>query len=94
MIPDIRDIVIIVYGIIGIIVFILWSVLAVLLMIRTRPLLNNLEKTSANLKEMVDNIRVKVIDPAAQFMAMIMGIKQIVEFFKQFFKRDEGGSNG
>ena len=94
MIPDIRDIVIIIYGIVGIIVFILWSVLAIWLMIRTRPLLSNVEKTAVNVKEMVDNVRQKVIDPAAQFMAMIMGIKQIVEFFKQFFKRDEGGSNG
>lgn len=43
---------------------------------------------------MVDNVRQKFIDPATQFMAIIMGVKQIVEFFKQFFKRDEGGSNG
>ena len=93
-IPDLRDIIIIIYGIFGIIVFITLLVLAAWLYNRTRKILDNIETTSGEIKNMVVNIKEKFIDPATQFMTMIMGLRQIIEVIKQFFQRDQGGSNG
>lgn len=90
-IPDIRDLIIIIYGIIGIIVLILWAILGIWLFRRIRPILDNVEVTSGNIRNMVGTIKEKFVDPAAQFMAMIMGFKQIVEVIKQLFRKRQGG---
>ncbi len=92
-IPDIRDLIIIIYGVIGIIALILWTILGIWLFRRARPILDNVQATSGNIRNMVENIKEKIIDPAAQFMAMIMGVRQIIEFIKQLFKKGQGGSN-
>ena len=92
-IPDFRDLIIIIYGIIGIIALILWTILGIWLFRRARPILDNIQTTSGNVKNMVESIKEKIVDPAAQFLAMFMGIRQIIETIKQFFKKEQGGSN-
>jgi hypothetical protein len=91
--PDIRDLVIIIFGSLGIIVLILGTILGIWFYRRTRPILDNIEATSINLRNVVDTVKEKFVDPAAQFMAMIMGFKQIIEVIKQFFKKRQGGSD-
>ncbi len=92
-IPDFRDLIIIICGIIGILVLIFWTILGIWLFRRVRPILDNVQTTSSTVRNMVDTIKEKFVDPAAQFMAMIMGLRQIVELVKQFFKKGQGGSN-
>jgi hypothetical protein len=89
--PDIRDLVIIICGCLGIIALIVWTILGIWLFRRTRPILDNIETTSGNIRNMVDTIKEKFVDPAAQFMAMILGFKQIVEVIKQLFRKRQGG---
>jgi L-asparagine transporter-like permease len=88
-IAGMRDIIIIIYGIIGIIVLIIVAVLGIMLYRRAQTILNNVQSTSESVKEMVANIKEKFVDPATQFMAMIMGIKQMVALVGKLFKKGQ-----
>lgn len=103
-----RDLVICILGVITIAVLVLIAVLAYSLYRRSRSLLatvdsicqransilDTIESTSETVQGIVSDIREAVVDPVAQIIAIIQGIRQGIGLVNKFFKKEEEAENG
>jgi hypothetical protein len=103
-----RDLFICILGVITIVVLIFIAVLAYslyrrsqyligtveLLCERANSILDNLETTSETMRGIASNIKQAVVDPVAQIIAIIQGIRQGISLVNKFFKKEEEQGNG
>jgi hypothetical protein len=88
-----RDLIIVIYGFLGIIVLILVVILAILIYKKTRTVLNSIQRTTDDVKQVVDTIKKEFVDPLVQAMAIVQGIKQGLNMISKLFGKDKGGTN-
>lgn len=89
-----RDLIIVIYGFLGIIVLIFVVIIAILIYKKTRTVLNSIQATTDEVKQVVDTIKTEFIDPVVQAMAVVQGIKQGISTISKLFRKDQGGKNG
>ena len=83
-----RDLIIVIYGFLGIIVLIFIVILAVLIYKKTRTVLNSIQATTNEVKQIVDTIKTEFVDPVVQAMAVVQGIKQGISTISKLFRKD------
>ena len=88
-----RDIIICLTGLVATGVLIFIAILLYRLYHRTRAILDSLESTSTTMKGMTSFVGDEVLKPVVNVLAMAQGVRQGVETFTGFFKKQEGGKN-
>jgi len=83
-----RDLIIVIYGFLGIIVLIFVIIIAILIYKKTRTVLNSIQATTNEVKQIVDTIKTEFVDPIAQAMAVVQGIKQGISTISKLFRKD------
>lgn len=89
-----RDLVIIISGLIVTCVVIFLAVLAYLLYSRARSFLDSVVAVATTAREITAVVKDEVVNPLVQFTALIKGICQGVDAVSRFFKKQEGGRDG
>jgi predicted PurR-regulated permease PerM len=89
-----RDLIIVIYGFLGIIVLIFVIIIASLIYKKTRTVLNSIQATTNEVKQIIDTIKIEFVDPIVQAMAVVQGIKQGISTISKLFRKDQGGKNG
>jgi len=84
-----RDLVIIIWGVIGTIALVFICVIAYLFFRRTISLIESADTVVAKVSDIVNYAEKEVIRPVSQFGAMIQGIVQGVDLFKNVFRKKE-----
>ena len=88
-----RDLVICIFGLVATGVLIFVAVLAYLLYRRTRPILDSIKATSANIQGISSSVVNQVAKPLIEVAAIIQGVRQGIATVTKFFKKKEGGSD-
>jgi uncharacterized protein YoxC len=83
-----RDLIIVIYGFLGIIVLIIVIIIAVLIYKKTRKVLDSIQATTNEVKQIVDTIKTEFVDPIVQAMAVVQGIKQGISTISKLFRKD------
>lgn len=86
-----RDLIICIYGIIGILALILFSVFVVLFYRKAKLVMSSVQNTTDSVNEVVRTVKADFVSPAVQMMAMVQGIKQIANIINSFFKKEQRG---
>ncbi|HEX7364000.1 MAG TPA: hypothetical protein VF366_02410 [Dehalococcoidia bacterium] len=91
-----RDLVICISGLIVMVVVIFIAILAFLLFRKVRPILDNVQATTATVREVTYTVKEELVKPVLQFSTLIRGITQGIELVSRLFKKEEheGGCNG
>ena len=74
--------------ILGIIVLILIIILAILIYKKTKSVLNSIQNTTNEVKQVVDTIKTEFVDPLVQIMAIVQGVKQGLSMISKLFRKD------
>jgi len=102
-----RDLIICILGVITIAVLILFAVLVYsiyrksqyllatidLICERANSILDNIESTTETVHGIVSNIKEAVVNPVAQIIAIIQGIRQGINLVSNLFKKEEDTKN-
>jgi uncharacterized membrane protein len=83
-----RDLIIVIYGFLGIIVLIVVIILVALIYKKIRVVLNSIQNTTDEVKQVVDTIKTEFVDPLVQAMAVVQGIKQGLAMISKLFRKD------
>lgn len=89
-----RDLVIIISGLIITCVVIFLAVLAYLLYNRAKSFMDSVGSVATTVREITAVVKDEVVSPVVQFTALIRGICQGVETVSRLFKKQEGGRDG
>jgi len=95
-----RDLVICIFGLVAAIVVIFLAVLSYICYKKIKRVLESAESVSVSAKgivsdvrESIDTVKEEAMSPLIQLMAIVQGVRQGMEVFNRFFKKDEGGSD-
>jgi len=95
-----RDLVICILGLVVVIVFILFAILSYVIYRKIRPILDSAGSISTSAKgivsdvrESIDTVKEEAMSPLIQLVAVIQGVRQGIDVFNKFFKKDQGGSD-
>ena len=88
-----RDLVICIFGIGATVVLIFMGVLALMLYLKIKPILDSSKATVKTVENISSCVEEEVARPLAQIVAFIQGITQAVSLFGRFSKKKEGGRN-
>ena len=84
-----RDLVIVIWGLVGTIAFIFICIIIYRFYTRTMSLLESADLVVAKVGDVIDYADREVIRPVTQFGTMIQGIIQGISLFKDIFKKKE-----
>jgi hypothetical protein len=84
-----RDLIIVVWGIIGILASIIISIVIILMYKQTTTLVESAKLVVERVGDIVDYTDEELIQPLTQFGSVIKGIARGVSFVSRFFKKKE-----
>ncbi|MCX6004563.1 MAG: hypothetical protein NT082_02670 [Chloroflexi bacterium] len=84
-----RDLVIVVWGLVGTIALVFISIIVYLFYKRTMSLLESADLVVSKVGEIVDYADKEVIKPVMQFGTIVQGIVQGMDFISNIFKKKE-----
>ncbi len=84
-----RDLVICIFGLGATVVVIFLAVLAFLLYLRVRPILDSVKTTTKTVENISSCVEEEVVKPLAQVAAFVQGIRQAVSLVGRFTKKKE-----
>lgn len=84
-----RDLVICIFGLGATLVVIFLGVLALLLYLRLRPILDNVRKTTQTVQNFTSRVEEEVAGPMARVVSFIQGIRAAVGMVGRFTKNKE-----
>ncbi|HIE17384.1 MAG TPA: hypothetical protein EYP71_04235 [Dehalococcoidia bacterium] len=90
-IEQLRDLVIIISGLVVTCVFVLIAVLFFLLYNRVRSVLTSVEAITATVREVTSAVKDEVVSPIVRLASFIGGLCQGVDTISSFFKKQKGG---
>ena len=95
-----RDLTIVILGVVAIIAIIFLAVVVYVIYKKIKRILDSAESVSvsakgivADVKESIDSIKEEAMSPMIQLMSIVQGVRQGMDVFNKFFKKDEGGSH-
>ena len=89
-----RDLIIVIFGLVAMGVLIFLSVLLYSVYRRTNSILDSMETTSKTIEGICSYAGGEVVKPLMQVVAFIQGIRQGINAISKFFKKKKGGGNG
>jgi len=89
-----RDLAIVILGFGVTIVVIFIGILAFMLYLKLRPILDSAKSTVKRVENISATVEEEVSRPLAQLAAFVQGVRQAVSLFSGFARRKEGGRNG
>lgn len=84
-----RDLVIVILGILGIGATIISLVLLIVIYRKVIPILNSVRDTTSNLRDASSTFYKNVVEPIARLQGLIAGIRRTVEFISSITKKGE-----
>lgn len=84
-----RDLVVCVFGLGATVAVIILVVLALILFVKIRPILNSIKATTKTVENISSCVEEEVARPLAQVAAFVQGIRQAVSMVNRFTKRKE-----
>jgi predicted PurR-regulated permease PerM len=93
-IEGLRDLIICIYGIIGIFVLIFISVIVMMLYKKIQNLMNTVKSTTENVNHIVDTVKAEFVRPVLQITTIFHGIKQIASLVNSIFKKSGEEQHG
>lgn len=91
VIAIIRDIVIIVWGVLGILMFLVVILVALSIFRSLRPILNNVRGTTGEVRAATRLVTDAIIRPAVPVISFYTGVRQGVRVLRRFGRRRGGG---
>jgi hypothetical protein len=88
-IENLRDLIIVIFGISATLVALVMAILAFILYARISPVIKSIERTSGTVERIVSSMEEAVAGPIAQVIGFIQGIKNALGLVKKFTKREE-----
>ena len=88
-----RDLVIVIYGVVGAIVFIFLAVLASLFFRRTMAILESIEVMAATIEEIAAYAEYEVVKPIIRVANILKVLNQGIDLVGKFFKKREAGKD-
>lgn len=95
-----RDLAICILGLVAILAIIFITIIVFVLYRKVKRIMDSAESISvsakgivADVRESVDSVKGEVLSPVIQLMAIVQGVRQGMDVFGKFFKKEEGGSN-
>jgi hypothetical protein len=82
-----RDLIIVIWGIIGILASIIVSIVIILMYKQTTTLVESAKVVVERVGDIVDYTDEQLIQPLTQLGSMIRGVAQVVNFVSRLFKR-------
>lgn len=89
-----RDLIIVIFGLVATGVLIFLTVLLYSVYRRIRPILDSVKTTSKTIEGICSYAGDEVAKPLMQVVAFIQGIRQGINVISKFFKKKKGGGNG
>lgn len=86
-----RDLIICIYGIIGILLCIFILVIGVILYKKITIILNSVKTTTERIDNIVISVKQNVVEPVLSITAFLQGIKQILNSITNLFRKSEVG---
>lgn len=88
-IENLRDLIIVIWGIVGIIAVSAIVVLAFMFYSKVKPILNSVKKTTDTVARITASVEEAVIKPIAQIMSFMQGIRSALNMVKKFTGKGE-----
>ena len=89
-----RDLAIVILGFGVTIVVIFIGILALMMYLKLKPILNSAKSTAKRVENISATVEEEVSRPLAQLAAFVQGVRQAVSLFSGFAKRRQGGRDG
>ena len=89
-----RDLILVIFGLVATGVLIFLSVLLYSFYRRTNSILDSMASISRTMQEISSYAGDEVAKPLMQVVAFIQGIRQGINVISKFFKKKKGGKNG
>jgi len=84
-----RDLMIIIFCIVGSLALALLTVLAFLFYFRLKPLIDSVKKTAGTIAKITSGVNTETAGPLAQVASFVQGCRQAIDTAKRFFRKDE-----
>ncbi len=88
-IENLRDLIIIIWGIVGIIATFVIVFLAFMFYSRLKPILDSVKKTTDTVARITSRVEEAVVKPIAQIMSFMQGIRNALNLVKKFTGKGE-----
>jgi len=86
---EFRDLIIVIFGIGGLLALIIMVLLAFLLYYRLKPILDSVKETTKTVQRITSSVEEAVVKPIAQITSFIQGIRNALGLVKRFTNREE-----
>ena len=86
-----RDLAIVILGLGVTIVVIFIGILALMMYLKLKPILNAAKSTAKRVENISATVEEEVSRPLAQLAAFVQGVRQVASLFSGFAKRRQGG---
>ncbi|MCX7912468.1 MAG: hypothetical protein N2506_05860 [Dehalococcoidales bacterium] len=84
-----RDVVICIFGLSATAAFIIFVVLALLLYLRLKPVIDSMRTVSNTVAKVTSAVETELAGPLAQLISFVQGIRQAVSLTRRFFSGEE-----
>lgn len=84
-----RDLTIVIYGLVGTIFLIIAGIMAFALFNRLKVILDSLKVTSSNIQEISTVAREQIVSPILQVGSLFQGITRWIELISGYFKKSK-----
>jgi hypothetical protein len=88
-IENLRDLIIVIYGVTATVGTIILVILALVLYSRLKPILDSIRKTTATIARITSSVEDVVAKPLAQIKSFVQGIRNAMCLVKKFTGREE-----
>jgi hypothetical protein len=82
-----RDLIICIYGIVGIIVLIFLSIIGAMLYRKVQAVMTTVKSTTENVNSIVTTVKSDFVGPVLQITSVVHSIRQIVSLINSIFKK-------
>jgi hypothetical protein len=88
-IENLRDLIIVIYGVTATVGTIIIVILALVLYSRLKPILDSIRKTTATIARITSSVEEAVAKPLAQVISFVQGIRNALGLVKRFTGRED-----
>jgi hypothetical protein len=86
-----RDLIIVIYGILGIVLAVPLFILIVILYKKLKEILVTVEKTTAEAKEVIGTVKSEFVSPISKVMVVMQTIRETASLVSEFMKKQQEG---
>ena len=88
-----RDLIIVIYGILGIVLAVPLFILVIILYKKVRVIMATVEKTTTEAKEVIGTVKNEFVGPMSKVMVIMQTIRQTTALVSEIMKKQQEGSH-